>query len=52
MIGLSEISLGKFGTAKESPNDVDTEPILLEIQQREQEVLFYLSTTRAETSVG
>ncbi len=29
-----------------------SEPILLEIQQREQEVLFYLSTTRAETSVG
>ena len=29
-----------------------SEPILLEIQQREQEVLSYLSTTRAETSVG
>jgi hypothetical protein len=29
-----------------------SEPILLEIQQREQEVLFNLSTTRAETSVG
>jgi hypothetical protein len=29
-----------------------SEPILLEIQQREQEVLFYLSPTRAETSVG
>ena len=29
-----------------------SEPILLEIQQREQEVLFYLSTTSAETSVG
>lgn len=29
-----------------------SEPILLEIQQREQEVLFYLSTARAETSVG
>ena len=29
-----------------------SEPILLEIQQREQEVLFYLSTTRAETSVA
>jgi hypothetical protein len=29
-----------------------SEPILLEIQQREQEVLSYLATTRAETSVG
>ena len=29
-----------------------SEPILLEIQQREQEVLFYLSRTRVETSVG
>jgi hypothetical protein len=29
-----------------------SEPILLEIQQREQEVLSYLTTTRAETSVG
>jgi hypothetical protein len=29
-----------------------SESILLEIQQRGQEVLFYLSTTRAETSVG
>lgn len=28
-----------------------SEPILLEIQQREQEVLTYLATTRAETSV-
>ena len=27
-------------------------PILLEIQQREQEVLSYLAITRAETSVG
>jgi hypothetical protein len=29
-----------------------SEPILLEIQQREQEVLSYLATTRAETSIG
>ncbi len=29
-----------------------SEAILLEIQQREQEVLFYLSTATAETSVG
>ncbi|MBS3919634.1 MAG: hypothetical protein KG012_12205 [Deltaproteobacteria bacterium] len=29
-----------------------SEPILLEIQQREQEILSYLSTTRAEISVG
>ena len=29
-----------------------SEPILLEIQQREQEVLSYLATTRADTSVG
>ena len=29
-----------------------SEPILLEIQQREQEVLSYLVSTRAETSVG
>jgi hypothetical protein len=31
---------------------VMSESILLEIQQREQEVLSYLATTRAETSVG
>jgi hypothetical protein len=29
-----------------------SEPILLEIQQREQEALSYLTTTTAETSVG
>ena len=29
-----------------------SEPILLEIQQREQEVLFYLSTARTESLVG
>ncbi len=29
-----------------------SEAILLEIQQRQQEVLFYLSTATAETSVG
>ena len=29
-----------------------SEPILLEIQQPEQEVLSYLTTTRAEISVG
>lgn len=29
-----------------------SEPILLEIQQREQEILAYLSKTRAEVSVG
>ncbi len=29
-----------------------SEGVLLEIQQREQEVLFYLSTTSVETSVG
>lgn len=29
-----------------------SEPILLEIQQREQEILSYLSTTRTEVSVG
>ena len=29
-----------------------SEPILLEIQQREQEVLCYLSTTRTEALVG
>ena len=29
-----------------------SEPILLEIQQREHEVLSYLTATRAETSVG
>ena len=29
-----------------------SEPILLEIQQREHEVLSYLTTTRAEPSVG
>lgn len=29
-----------------------SEPILLEIQQREQEILSYLSTTRAEISFG
>ncbi len=29
-----------------------SEPILLEIQQREHEILSYLTATRAETSVG
>jgi hypothetical protein len=29
-----------------------SEPILLEIQQREQEILSYLSTARAETSAS
>lgn len=29
-----------------------SEPILLEIQQREQEILSHLSTTRSEISVG
>jgi len=29
-----------------------SEPILLEIQQREQEVLSYLATAKAEVSVG
>ncbi len=29
-----------------------SEPILLEIQQREQEILSYLATTRVEISVG
>ena len=29
-----------------------SEPILLEIQQREQEILSYLTSTRAEISVG
>lgn len=28
------------------------EPILMELQQREQEILDYLSTTHAETTVG
>ncbi len=29
-----------------------SEPILLEIQQREQEILSYLSTTRSEISIS
>lgn len=29
-----------------------SEPILLEIQQREQEIIIYLSKTKAEISVG
>ena len=29
-----------------------SEPILLELQQREQEIMAYLSKTKAETSVG
>jgi hypothetical protein len=29
-----------------------SEPVLLEIQQREQEILSYLTTTRSEISVG
>jgi len=29
-----------------------SEPILLEIQQREQEILSYLTATRAEISIG
>ena len=52
IINLQKILLEARKVHSEKQYRAMSEPVLLEIQQREQEILAYLSKTRAEISAG
>jgi hypothetical protein len=52
IVNLQKILLEARKIHSEQEYRAMSEPILLELQQREQEILAYLSKTKAEVSVG
>ena len=52
IINLQKVLLEARKVHSEKEYRAMSEPILLEMQQREQEILAYLSKTRGEISVG
>ena len=52
IINLQKVLLEARKVHSEKEYRAMSEPILLEMQQREQEILTYLSKTRGEISVG
>jgi len=52
IVSLQKILLEARKIHSEQEYRAMSEPILLELQQREQEILAYLSKTKAEVSVG